>query len=203
MSTKWLTAELIHLQQAERNTTCCAGLWHWQSSDCCITVTADLTVQEFWRCCFPLSSPGFKCPVCSKSVASNEMEVHFIMCLSKPRLSYNGKTHTLAFLRILLVNNWSLISITISSTTLLIFCVSLYQFILSFSISFLSMIPFRGWKESVNCGWPINLGRSLSLFLFCRGKPRLLLYMTLVIHFIFPPFALSFSSSISLICSFK
>lgn len=33
---------------------------------------------------------GFKCPVCSKSVASNEMEVHFIMCLSKPRLSYNG-----------------------------------------------------------------------------------------------------------------
>ncbi|KAL6480791.1 E3 ubiquitin-protein ligase znrf1 [Colossoma macropomum] len=32
---------------------------------------------------------GFKCPVCSKSVASNEMEVHFIMCLSKPRLSYN------------------------------------------------------------------------------------------------------------------
>ncbi|KAG8012903.1 E3 ubiquitin-protein ligase znrf1 [Nibea albiflora] len=34
-------------------------------------------------------SGGFKCPVCSKSVASNEMEVHFIMCLSKPRLSYN------------------------------------------------------------------------------------------------------------------
>ncbi|XP_061783682.1 E3 ubiquitin-protein ligase znrf1 isoform X1 [Nerophis lumbriciformis] len=32
---------------------------------------------------------GFKCPVCSKSVASNEMELHFIMCLSKPRLSYN------------------------------------------------------------------------------------------------------------------
>uniref|UniRef100_A0A3P8UFU2 E3 ubiquitin-protein ligase ZNRF1 n=1 Tax=Cynoglossus semilaevis TaxID=244447 RepID=A0A3P8UFU2_CYNSE len=32
---------------------------------------------------------GFKCPVCSKSVGSNEMEVHFIMCLSKPRLSYN------------------------------------------------------------------------------------------------------------------
>uniref|UniRef100_A0A8C4TLD1 RING-type E3 ubiquitin transferase n=1 Tax=Erpetoichthys calabaricus TaxID=27687 RepID=A0A8C4TLD1_ERPCA len=32
---------------------------------------------------------GFKCPICSKSVASNEMEVHFLMCLSKPRLSYN------------------------------------------------------------------------------------------------------------------
>lgn len=35
--------------------------------------------------------PGFKCPICSKSVASDEMEMHFIMCLSKPRLSYNGK----------------------------------------------------------------------------------------------------------------
>ena len=34
---------------------------------------------------------GFKCPICSKSVASDEMEIHFIMCLSKPRLSYNGK----------------------------------------------------------------------------------------------------------------
>ena len=34
---------------------------------------------------------GFKCPICSKSVASDEMEMHFIMCLSKPRLSYNGE----------------------------------------------------------------------------------------------------------------
>lgn len=36
---------------------------------------------------------GFKCPICSKSVASDEMEMHFIMCLSKPRLSYNGKSY--------------------------------------------------------------------------------------------------------------
>lgn len=41
---------------------------------------------------------GFKCPVCSKSVASSEMEVHFIMCLSKPRLSYNGKECPCIFL---------------------------------------------------------------------------------------------------------
>lgn len=41
---------------------------------------------------------GFKCPVCSKSVASNEMEVHFIMCLSKPRLSYNGEHRLCLFL---------------------------------------------------------------------------------------------------------
>jgi len=45
----------------------------------------------FWL--LPFVYLGFKCPVCSKSVASNEMEVHFIMCLSKPRLSYNGKKH--------------------------------------------------------------------------------------------------------------
>ncbi|KAJ7991640.1 hypothetical protein DPEC_G00285990 [Dallia pectoralis] len=32
---------------------------------------------------------GFHCPVCSKFVASDEMEVHLIMCLTKPHLSYN------------------------------------------------------------------------------------------------------------------
>ncbi|XP_072278596.1 E3 ubiquitin-protein ligase ZNRF1 isoform X2 [Pyxicephalus adspersus] len=35
---------------------------------------------------------GFRCPICSKAVASDEMEMHFIMCLSKPRLSYNGRS---------------------------------------------------------------------------------------------------------------
>ncbi|CAO2610026.1 E3 ubiquitin-protein ligase ZNRF1 [Lemmus lemmus] len=39
-------------------------------------------------------SEGFKCPICSKSVASDEMEMHFIMCLSKPRLSYNDDVLT-------------------------------------------------------------------------------------------------------------
>ncbi|KAK1804624.1 hypothetical protein P4O66_020612 [Electrophorus voltai] len=46
-----------------------------------------LVIGSILRCLSPCA--GFKCPVCSKSVASNEMEVHFIMCLSKPRLSYN------------------------------------------------------------------------------------------------------------------
>jgi len=40
------------------------------------------------------SHSGFKCPICSKSVASDEMEMHFIMCLSKPRLSYNDDVLT-------------------------------------------------------------------------------------------------------------
>ncbi|KAM6959419.1 E3 ubiquitin-protein ligase znrf2-like [Aplochiton taeniatus] len=32
---------------------------------------------------------GFYCPVCSKYVVSNEVEQHLLMCLTKPRLSYN------------------------------------------------------------------------------------------------------------------
>nr|XP_060643992.1 E3 ubiquitin-protein ligase ZNRF1 [Anolis sagrei ordinatus] len=43
---------------------------------------------------FGASHGGFKCPICSKSVASDEMEMHFIMCLSKPRLSYNDDVLT-------------------------------------------------------------------------------------------------------------
>ncbi|XP_067112178.1 E3 ubiquitin-protein ligase znrf2-like isoform X2 [Osmerus mordax] len=45
---------------------------------------------------------GFHCPVCSKFVSSDEMEVHLIMCLTKPRLSYNGETkNRMSWLRIL------------------------------------------------------------------------------------------------------
>ncbi|XP_058868822.1 E3 ubiquitin-protein ligase znrf2-like isoform X2 [Acipenser ruthenus] len=36
---------------------------------------------------------GFKCPVCSKFVPSDEMDLHLVMCLTKPRITYNGKTH--------------------------------------------------------------------------------------------------------------
>nr|XP_029515061.1 E3 ubiquitin-protein ligase ZNRF2-like [Oncorhynchus nerka] len=32
---------------------------------------------------------GFLCPVCSKFVASDVMEIHLIMCLTKSRLRYN------------------------------------------------------------------------------------------------------------------
>lgn len=32
---------------------------------------------------------GFHCPVCSKFVTSDEMDLHLVMCLTKPRLSYN------------------------------------------------------------------------------------------------------------------
>ncbi|KAI5091927.1 E3 ubiquitin-protein ligase znrf2, partial [Silurus meridionalis] len=32
---------------------------------------------------------GFNCPVCSKFVASDEIDLHLVMCLTKPRLTYN------------------------------------------------------------------------------------------------------------------
>ncbi|CAO1395260.1 unnamed protein product [Diamesa serratosioi] len=32
---------------------------------------------------------GFKCPVCSKLILPDDIECHIVMCLTKPRLSYN------------------------------------------------------------------------------------------------------------------
>ncbi|XP_028673711.1 E3 ubiquitin-protein ligase znrf2-like [Erpetoichthys calabaricus] len=32
---------------------------------------------------------GFKCPVCSKFVSSDEVDLHLVMCLTKPRITYN------------------------------------------------------------------------------------------------------------------
>ncbi|XP_041844127.1 E3 ubiquitin-protein ligase znrf2 [Melanotaenia boesemani] len=32
---------------------------------------------------------GFKCPVCSKYVSSDEMDLHLVLCLTKPRVTYN------------------------------------------------------------------------------------------------------------------
>lgn len=35
--------------------------------------------------------PGIKCPVCNKFVLPDDIECHLVMCLTKPRLSYNGE----------------------------------------------------------------------------------------------------------------
>ncbi|XP_034730667.1 E3 ubiquitin-protein ligase znrf2 [Etheostoma cragini] len=32
---------------------------------------------------------GFKCPVCSKFVSSDDMDLHLVLCLTKPRVTYN------------------------------------------------------------------------------------------------------------------
>lgn len=40
---------------------------------------------------FSYGVAGIKCPVCSKFVMPDDIECHLVMCLTKPRLSYNGK----------------------------------------------------------------------------------------------------------------
>uniref|UniRef100_A0A668TYZ9 RING-type E3 ubiquitin transferase n=1 Tax=Oreochromis aureus TaxID=47969 RepID=A0A668TYZ9_OREAU len=40
---------------------------------------------------------GFKCPVCSKFLASDEMDLHLVLCLTKPRVTYNGRTSFIGF----------------------------------------------------------------------------------------------------------
>lgn len=47
---------------------------------------------------------GVKCPVCSKVVISEDIELHLVLCLTKPRLSYNGKIN-IPFLGIYLLSD--------------------------------------------------------------------------------------------------
>ncbi|CAG5116484.1 unnamed protein product [Candidula unifasciata] len=35
------------------------------------------------------SLQGIKCPVCSKQIASDDIEYHLVLCLTKPRINYN------------------------------------------------------------------------------------------------------------------
>jgi hypothetical protein len=50
---------------------------------------------------------GIKCPVCSKFVLPDDIECHLVMCLTKPRLSYNGKKCVREFLSsISLTHSW-------------------------------------------------------------------------------------------------
>ena len=39
----------------------------------------------------PVYHKIFHCPVCSKFMASDEIEKHLLMCFSKTRLTYNSK----------------------------------------------------------------------------------------------------------------
>lgn len=35
-------------------------------------------------------SQDIKCPVCQKTVPSDEAEIHLVMCLTRPKITYNG-----------------------------------------------------------------------------------------------------------------
>ncbi|KPI97129.1 E3 ubiquitin-protein ligase ZNRF2 [Papilio xuthus] len=39
--------------------------------------------------CLCVYVAGIKCPVCSKFVLPDDIECHLVMCLTRPRLSYN------------------------------------------------------------------------------------------------------------------
>ncbi len=50
--------------------------------------------------------PGIKCPVCSKFVPPDDIECHLVMCLTKPRISYNGE-FTFSLHRFLSKGQWT------------------------------------------------------------------------------------------------
>ncbi|KAL1258568.1 hypothetical protein QQF64_009145 [Cirrhinus molitorella] len=50
---------------------------------------AALQVAQLISCFFSISQMSFKCPVCSKFISSDEMDLHLVMCLTKPRVTYN------------------------------------------------------------------------------------------------------------------
>lgn len=50
---------------------------------------------------------GIKCPVCSKFVLPDDIECHLVMCLTKPRLSYNGKWKSALFIA---KTNWNFLN---------------------------------------------------------------------------------------------
>lgn len=55
--------------------------WIWK------IISVPLILILFWFCLIP----GIKCPVCSKFVLPDDIECHLVMCLTKPRLIYNGE----------------------------------------------------------------------------------------------------------------
>jgi hypothetical protein len=56
---------------------------------CNICALEELLYYKFlYHCIFYVA--GIKCPVCAKFVLPDDIECHLVLCLTKPRLSYNG-----------------------------------------------------------------------------------------------------------------
>lgn len=43
---------------------------------------------------FVMAAQDLECPVCHKTVPSDDAEVHLVMCLTRPRLTYNDDVLT-------------------------------------------------------------------------------------------------------------
>ena len=68
-------------------------------------------------------SAGIKCPICSKFVLPDEIECHLIMCLTKPRISYNGKIDHIGSpytLQLLPVARYVLVTVTLNMEMLIL-----------------------------------------------------------------------------------
>ena len=46
----------------------------------------------YWNLTLTVFITGIKCPVCSKFIQPNDIECHLVVCLTKPRITYNGKS---------------------------------------------------------------------------------------------------------------
>lgn len=64
-----------------------------------------VNLQPRSYCVCLLFFSGFKCPVCSKFVSSDEMDLHLVLCLTKPRVTYNGRTNQLLLILLYKCNN--------------------------------------------------------------------------------------------------
>lgn len=51
---------------------------------------------------FSVFCAGIKCPVCAKFVLPDDVECHLVMCLTKPRLTYNGELN-IVFTQVLII----------------------------------------------------------------------------------------------------
>jgi len=52
----------------------------------------------YWAVCVDI-----KCPVCHKNVPPDSVEIHLVMCLTKPHIVYNGKLSHVMLMCYLLV----------------------------------------------------------------------------------------------------
>lgn len=59
----------------------------WTAVDVTITLYRVLLDKQY---IFLIS--GIKCPVCSKFIPPDDIECHLVVCLTKPRITYNGKS---------------------------------------------------------------------------------------------------------------
>lgn len=51
---------------------------------------------------------GIKCPVCAKFVLPDDVECHLVMCLTKPRLTYNGELKIVFTQVLIIIISWHL-----------------------------------------------------------------------------------------------